>query len=280
MSAEQAAMGPTEYIVHHLHHLNSTEQASMIDFSVINCDTIFFSALMLALLLFGLYRVAKKATSGVPGRMQCACEMVMEFIEEQSKLIVGAHVDRSFITPAAITVFLWVTLMNGIDLLPVDLIPWLAKPLGLHYMRPLPTADLNGTMGISVGVLVLSIYYGIKAHGGAGYVKGLFTAPFGNNPILWPCNFILNIIEYCAKTVSLAMRLFGNMFAGELIFFLIALLGGYCLAFGVVGGAGSVFGHIVAGFCWWMFHVMIILLQAFIMMMLSLVYIGQAFAGH
>ena len=238
--ATEAAQSPTEYMVHHLTHNASGKMSSIVDFSVINYDTVVFSVLMLVLCLGLLYLGAKKATSGVPGKWQCAVEMVVDFVEEQSKAIVH----------------------------------------GDHYLRPLPTADLNGTLGISVSVLVLCIYYGFKVKGAGGFVHELFTAPFGNNIFLWPFNFILNLVEYVAKTVSLGMRLFGNMYAGELLFFLIALLGGYALSFGVVGGSLSVFGQVVAGLCWWLFHILIVLLQAFIMMMLTLVYLGQAHDSH
>ncbi len=276
--ATTEALSPTGYMLHHLAHNASGKMASIIDFSVINYDTIVFSVLMLCVGLWLLYRGARKATSGVPGKWQCAVEMLVEMVEEQSKSIV--HGDRSFIAPAALTVFVWVVLMNAIDLIPVDLLPWLASLVGIHYLRPLPTADLNGTLGISVSVLLLCIYYGFKVKGAGGFVHELFSAPFGNNVLLWPCNFALNIVEYIAKTVSLGMRLFGNMYAGELVFFLIALLGGYALSFGAVGGSLSALGQVVAGLCWWLFHILIVLLQAFIMMMLTLVYLGQAHESH
>lgn len=276
MSAE--ALSATEYITHHLTHLSSAKQAGIIDFSVINFDTLTFSVLMLALALYLLYRAAHKATSGVPGRWQCAVEILVEMVDEQAKAIV--HGDRTFVAPLALTVFVWVVLMNAIDLIPVDLLPMVAGWFGITHLRPLPTADLNGTMGISVGVLLLMIYYGLKIKGPAGFAHELFTAPFGNNICLWPFNFALNLIEYVAKCVSLGMRLFGNMYAGELLFFLIALLGG-CLLDGSVGmGVFGVAGHAFAGICWWLFHVLIVLLQAFIMMMLTLVYIGQAHESH
>ena len=267
----------TEYITHHLTHLSSAKQSGIVDFSVINYDTLFFSIVILALGLWLLYLAANKATSGVPGKWQCAVEMLVDFVADQAKSII--HGDRTFIAPLALTVFVWVTLMNCIDLIPVDLIPMIAGWFGIHYMRPLPTADLNGTMGISLGVLVLMIYYGIKIKGLGGFSKELFVAPFGNNILLWPFNFLLNLIEYVAKTVSLGMRLFGNMYAGELLFFLIALLGALWSGFDL-GSVAGVFGHFVAGVCWWLFHVLIVLLQAFIMMMLTLVYIGQSHEGH
>ena len=275
MSAE--ALTATEYITHHLTHLSSTKQSSIIDFSVINFDTLFFSILMLVTALWLMYRGAKKATSGVPGKWQCAVEMLVEMVDEQAKSIV--HGDRTFIAPLALTVFVWVALMNAIDLIPVDLLPMSAGWFGIHYVRPLPTADLNGTVGISVGVLFLMIYYGIKIKGFGGFTHELFTAPFGSHPLLMPFNLALNLIEYLAKTVSLGMRVFGNMYAGELVFFLIALLGSIWVGFDALSVFGVV-GHAVAGICWWLFHVLIVLLQAFIMMMLTLVYIGQAHEGH
>ena len=268
----------TEYIQHHMAHLSSMKQGVIVDFSVLNYDTIFFSILMMVVMFFLLRAGAKNATSGVPGKVQCAVEMLVEMVNNQAKSIV--HGDRTYIAPLALTVFCWVTLMNSIDLIPVDLFPMIAGWFGLHYLRPLPTADLNGTLGISFGVLLLMFYYGIKVKGATGFVVELFTAPFGKNPLLWPFNLLLNLIEYLAKFVSLGMRLFGNMYAGELLFFLLGLLGGFALEFGPIGAASAGLGQIAAGLVWWLFHVLIVLLQAFIMMMLTLVYIGQAHSSH
>ena len=268
----------TEYIQHHMAHLSSMKQGVIVDFSVLNYDTIFFSILMMVVMFFLLRAGAKNATSGVPGKVQCAVEMLVEMVNNQAKSIV--HGDRTYIAPLALTVFCWVTLMNSIDLIPVDLFPMIAGWFGLHYLRPLPTADLNGTLGISFGVLLLMFYYGIKVKGATGFVVELFTAPFGKNPLLWPFNLLLNLIEYLAKFVSLGMRLFGNTYAGELLFFLLALLGGFALEFGPIGAASAGLGQIAAGLVWWLFHVLIVLLQAFIMMMLTLVYIGQAHSSH
>ena len=272
------APSATEYIQHHMQHLQSLKQNVIIDFSVVNYDTIFFSILALLAVFFLLRLGAKKATSGVPGKMQCAVEMLVEMVDNQAKNIV--HGDRTFIAPLALTVFCWVAMMNCIDLIPVDLFPAIGGLFGLHYLRPLPTADLNGTLGISFGVLLLLFYYGIKVKSFSGFIVELFTAPFGKFPLLWPFNFAMNIIEYLAKFVSLGMRLFGNMYAGELVFFLVALLGGFALDFGAVGAASAGLGQVVAGLVWWLFHVLIVLLQAFIFMMLTLVYIGQAHSSH
>ena len=278
MAASGHAPTATEYIVHHLTHLTSTgeKQGFIVDFTVFNVDTIVFSVLIMSCALLLMWLAARKVTSGVPGKFQAAIETLVELVEEQSKSIV--HGDRSFIAPLALTVFLWIVLMNAIDLIPVDLFPWIAGKLGIHYLRPLPTADLNGTLGMSLSVLLLMIYYGIKIKGAGGWVHELFTAPFGSHPLLLPFNFLLNLIEYAAKAASLGMRLFGNMYAGELLFFLIALLGGYA-AFNATGIMLTI-GHVLAGTAWLLFHILIILLQAFIFMMLTLVYIGQAHEAH
>ena len=276
MAAE--APTATEYIQHHMAHLASMKQGSIIDFSVVNYDTLFFSVLMLVVAFFVLRAGAKKATSGVPGKMQCAVEMLVEMVNNQAKNIV--HGDRTFVAPLALTVFCWVTLMNCIDLIPVDLFPMMAGWIGLSHLRPLPTADLNGTLGMSLGVLLLMLYYGVKVKGFSGFIAELFTAPFGKHPALWPFNFMLNLIEYLAKFVSLGMRLFGNMYAGELLFFLLALLGGFALEFSPIGAVGAGVGQVICGLAWWLFHVLIVLLQAFIFMMLTLVYIGQAHSSH
>jgi F-type H+-transporting ATPase subunit a len=277
MAASGHAPTATEYIVHHLTHFSTGKQKSIIDFSVFNVDTIIFSLLVLSSVLLVLWLVARKVTSGVPGRFQAAVESLVELVEEQSKSIV--HGDRTFIAPLGLTVFLWVVMMNAIDLIPVELLPWIAHNVfHMEYLRPLPTADLNGTLGMALGVLTLMIYYGVKIKGFGGWVHELFTAPFGAHPLLWPFNFLLNLIEYASKTVSLGMRLFGNMYAGELLFFLIALLGGYA-AMNATGVLLTI-GHVIAGTAWLLFHILIVLLQAFIFMMLTLVYIGQAHEGH
>jgi F-type H+-transporting ATPase subunit a len=275
LTVEGAAHAPTaqEYIRHHLSHLSNTHQHGPVDFSVFNYDTIFWSIAMGIVGSLIMWFAARRATAGVPGRFQAAVEMMVEMVDDQAKSIV--HGDRSFIAPLALTVFVWVALMNSLDFLPVDMFSSAFGALGIEHLLPyhrvVPTADINGTFGISLGVLVLMIYYGIKIKGFGGWIHELFAAPFG----IWmaPFNLLLNVIEYAAKMVSLGMRLFGNMFAGELLFLLIAMLGASFTAFGIIG-------HIVAGSVWAIFHILIVLLQAFIFMMLTLVYIGQAHEGH
>ena len=252
-------------------HFSTSKQTGIVDFSIINIDTLFWSIFVGVLGCLVMYMAARKATAGVPGRFQALIEMVVEMVEEQSKSIV--HGDRSFIAPLALTVFVWVALMNSLDFLPVDMFGALFKLFGNDhaYHRVVPTADLNGTLGMSLGVFALMIFYGIKIKGLGGFIHELFAAPFGI--MMAPFNFILNVIEYSAKTVSLAMRLFGNMYAGEILFMVIAMLGS-------IGNAYGIIGHVIAGTAWAIFHILIVLLQAFIFMMLTLVYIGQAHEGH
>jgi F-type H+-transporting ATPase subunit a len=271
-AVEGAAHAPTasEYIVHHLGHLSTHHQEKIVDFSIFNLDTIFWSVTMGVLGCLIMWLAARRATSGVPGRLQAFVEMVVEMVDDQAKAIV--HGDRRFIAPLALTVFVWVTLMNALDFLPVDLFSAIFRLVGIDiHHRVVPTADLNGTLGMALGVLALMIYYSVKIKGLGGWVHELFAAPFG----IWlaPFNFLLNLIEYAAKTVSLGMRLFGNMYAGELLFLLIALLGSMATAFGFIG-------QVIAGSMWAVFHILIVILQAFIFMMLTLVYIGQAHEAH
>jgi F-type H+-transporting ATPase subunit a len=273
MAAGSNAPTASEYIVHHLAHLNTSgaAQKNIVDFSIINLDTVFYSVVTGLLMAFVMYRAARAVQVGAPGRLVGAVEALVEFVHEQARTIV--HGDIRNIAPLALTSFVWIFLMNAMDLIPVDLPGRIGELFGLHYMRAVATADLNATLAMAIVVLGASIYYGIKIKHPGGFVKELFSAPFGSGIVLAPFNFLLNLIEYAAKTVSLGMRLFGNMFAGELVFMLIALLGGVATWWG--------FGlHFVAGLGWAIFHILIITLQAFIFMMLTLVYIGQAHEGH
>jgi F-type H+-transporting ATPase subunit a len=284
---EAAANAPNagEYVVHHLTQLNTSghAQVSIVDFSVINLDTLFYSILMGVLGLFLMWRVARSVTSGVPGRGQAALEIVIEMVANQAKAIVHSEESRKFVAPLALTIFVWVFLMNSMDFLPVDLLPWFWQWLTGNphaYMRVVPTADLNDTLGMSISVLLLCFWYNIKIKGLGGWVHELFTAPFGNHPLLYLPNFLMQMIEFLAKTVSHGMRLWGNMYAGELLFMLIALMGA---TFGVSSGlTGPLLwmGQVLVGTGWALFHIFIVVLQAFIFMMLALVYIGQAHESH
>jgi F-type H+-transporting ATPase subunit a len=282
--AAEHALTSGQYITHHLGHLRSAPQAGIIDLSVINYDTLFWSISMAVITCLLLWAASRKATAGVPSRFQAAVEFVVELVDDQAKAIV--HGDRSFVAPLALTVFIWVALMNSMDFLPVDLFATMFRALGIHgpgghepFFRVVPTADLNGTFGMALVVFACMIYYNLKIKGLGGFIKELFTAPFGAHPGLWIFNLGINIIEFVARTVSLAMRLFGNMFAGELIFLLIALLGATWVGFTAqsVALAGL---QIALGSVWAIFHILIVFLQAFIFMMLTLVYIGQAHEGH
>ena len=280
-----SAHGPTasEYVVHHLTHLNTLggPQKHIVDFSVLNLDTLFYSIVLGVLTVYLLYRAAKKATSGVPTRFQAAVEILVEMVADQAKGVIHSAESRKFVAPLGLTVFLWILFMNTMDLLPVDLLPriwegvYAAMGGDPHhaYMRVVPTADVNATLGMSIGVLLICLYYNVKIKGLGGWLHELFTAPFGSHPVLYPVNFLMQIIEFLAKTLSHGLRLFGNMYAGELIFILIALLGGTATVLGFVG-------HVLAGTAWAIFHILIIVLQAFIFMMLTLVYVGQAHEGH
>jgi F-type H+-transporting ATPase subunit a len=291
MAAENAAsamahQGPTagEYIAHHLTHWQNKPMKGVIDFSVYNYDSIFWSILLGVLGSFVMWRVAKSMTSGVPGRMQAAVEFLVEFVDTQAKGIVHNEKSRKLVAPLALTVFVWIFLMNSMDFLPVDLIPKIWESIqgsmghDPHhaYMRVVPTADLSTTLGLSVSVLLVCIFYNIKIKGLGHWVHELFSAPFGAK--LGPINFAFQMIEFVAKTVSHGMRLFGNMYAGELLFMLIALMGG-ALSFSSTGIMLGI-GHVLAGTVWSIFHILIVALQAFVFMMLTLVYVGQAHDAH
>jgi F-type H+-transporting ATPase subunit a len=279
-----AANAPSagEYIGHHLTHLQNKPMAGVIDFSVFNIDSIFWGILLGVLGSLFLWKAASKATSGVPGRFQAAVEILFEMVDSQAKGIIHNAESRKLVSPLALTVFVWIFLLNSMDFLPVDLFHTLFAVTGLdhsiHYFRVVPTADLSTTLGMSVSVLLICIYYNIKIKGFGGWFHELTTAPFGAHPILWPFNFVFQMIEFVAKTVSHGMRLFGNMYAGELIFMLIALMGGTA-AMSLTGILLPI-GHVIAGSIWAIFHILIVALQAFIFMMLTLVYIGQAHDAH
>ena len=280
--------GPTagEYIVHHLTHLQNKPMAGVIDFSVYNLDSIFWSVLLGVVASFFLWRAARGATAHAPGRFQAAVEILVEMVDSQAKGIIHSAESRKLVAPLALTVFVWIFLMNAMDLFPVDLFPkiweliYSANGGDPHhaYMRVVPSADLSTTLGLSTSVLLVCVFYNIKIKGIGGWVHELFCAPFGAHPLLWPVNFVMQMIEFAAKTVSHGMRLFGNMYAGEVVFMLIALMGGAAAA--TLPGVLLPIGHVIVGSIWAIFHIMIITLQAFIFMMLTLVYVGQAHDAH
>jgi|SRR5450755_192563 len=298
MAAEEHAPTAGEYIIHHLTHFGTGKPKGLVDFSVVNFDSVFFSALIGAIGCFLLWLAARKATSGVPGRFQAAVEILFDLVDNEAKGIVHNAESRKLVAPLALTVFVWIFLLNAMDLLPVDLLPiiwgWIYGATGHEaehaFLRVVPTADLSITMGLSVGVLIVCLVYNIKIKGLGGWLHELYVAPFGTvkltaNPLSWigfvllsVANVAMQLIEFVSKTISHGMRLFGNMYAGELIFLLIALLGG---AFTLtVGGFALAALHIFSGTVWAIFHILIITLQAFVFMMLTLVYIGQAHDSH
>ena len=230
----------------------------------------------------------------MPGRFQAAVEILFELVDNEAKGIVHNAESRKLVAPLALTVFVWIFLLNAMDLLPVDILPWIwgliygaaGHDPSHAYLRVVPTADLSITMALSFGVLLLCLFYSVKIKGLGGFLHELYVAPFGTvklsaNPLSWIgfillsiANVAMQLVEFVSKTVSHGMRLFGNMYAGELIFLLIALLGGaFTLS---VGGVALALLHIGAGWAWAVFHILIITLQAFVFMMLTLVYIGQA----
>ena len=283
-------MTAADYIKHHLQSLTSMSDVTqgqglknIADFSFINLDAIFFAVLLGVIGSFLLWRGAKKATAGVPGRFQAAVEILFEFVDNMCKSIIHNEQSRKAVAPLGLTLFVWIFLMNAMDMLPVDLLPMVWQGVtGNHHalLRVVPTADLNTTLALAIGVLLVCIYYNIKIKGFGGWIHELFSAPFG--PMLAPANFMLNLVEFLSKTVSHGMRLFGNMYAGELVFLLIALLGGAWASTGSVETLDPILFvfHLIAGLAWAIFHILVITLQAFIFMALAFVYIGQAHDAH
>ncbi len=256
------ASGPTsvEYIQHHLHN-NSIGEGG---FWVLNLDTLFYSWLLAGIMMYIAYTMGKSMTADTPSGSQNVLEAIVEFVQQQIRDIFPGS--NPLIGPLALTIFMWVFLMNAMDLLPVDLLPSLGDLVGIEHMKVVPTTDLSTTFALALSVFALIIYYNIKIKGPMGYLKMFLFHPFGK--YLIPVNIVMTTIEEIAKPVSLGLRLFGNMFAGELIFMLIALLGGASL-FGLIP-------QIVLGTGWAIFHILVVSLQAFIFMLLTIVYLAMA----
>lgn len=283
----EKAMTASDYIQGHL-SFNSHQVASG-NFWVLNYDSLIMSVILGVAVIGLIWWVARGATSGVPTKGQAFVELVFSFIDDQVKNIF--HGDRhSFIAPTALTVFLWVLAMNAMDFLPVDVMHHMIyEPLGLEHWRSVPTSDINTTFALALAVWFLMIFFSIKAKGLGGWVHELFYAPFGGpkffkpkkvigyvglllSPLLFVANFAFNIIEYVSKPLSHSLRLFGNMYAGEVIFLLIGL-------WAATGLSGTFFGAIL-GAGWSIFHILIVALQAFIFMMLTVVYLAMAHESH
>lgn len=253
-----STQGPTstEYIVHHLTHLKVGT-----GFWALHLDTLIVSGLT-GILVFGLmWRVARSATAGVPGPIQNFIEMTVNMIDAQVRDTF--HGESKLITPLAITIFIWVFVMNAMDLIPVDFLPSLMALFGVHYLRVVPTADPNATFAMSITVFLLMMFFNLKIKGFGGYTREVLTVPFGK--WLFPINIMFRVIEDLAKPISLALRLFGNMYAGEMVFILIAMLG---------------LSQPLLAVPWAIFHILIITLQAFVFMMLTIVYMAMAHESH
>lgn len=266
--------GTVEYIQHHLTNLCVGVDCETGGFMAWHIDTIVVSLALAALMVFAGMRVMKNATDGVPSGFQNFVESILEFVQGQVQDSFPGH--NPLIAPMALTIFVWVWLMNFMDLIPVDLLPLIGGWLGIHYLKIVPTTDLSTTMAMSLTVFILTVFYNIKVKGPVGYLKMFLFHPFGKFAI--PANIVMTAIEELAKPLSLGLRLFGNMFAGELVFLLIALLGGAATI-----GAGLLIWfplQIVLDLGWLIFHILVITLQAFIFMVLTIVYLGMAHQDH
>lgn len=261
------------YVQHHLHHLTLNLQTGQLNdeggFWSLHVDSLFFSILLGVVFLVVCRLVARRATADVPGKLQNFVEMLLDFVDAQVKETF--HGKTKLIGPLSLTIFTWILLMNLMDLLPVDLLPMVAGHLGLHYLRVVPTADVNTTFGLSLGVFLLIIIYQFAGKGIKGVFHEFTCTPFTANNmmvqiLLSPINLLMKLVEEIVKPVSLALRLYGNLYAGELIFILIALLPAW--AQWPLGGA------------WAIFHILIIAIQAFIFMMLTIVYLSMAYHEH
>ncbi|ELR64196.1 ATP synthase A chain [Photobacterium marinum] len=256
MAAPGEALTPSGYITHHLTNLSVGE-----GFWTVHIDSLFFSVLT-GLIFLGLFRkAAKTATSGVPGKLQCFVEIMVEFVDGSVKETF--HGRNKLIAPLALTIFCWIMLMNIMDLVPIDFLPYPAEHwLGIPYLKVVPSADVNITMAMALGVFALMIYYSIKIKGLGGFAKELALHPF-NHPVMIPFNLLLEVVSLLAKPISLGMRLFGNMFAGEVVFILIAALMPW-------------WAQWLGSLPWAIFHVLVITIQSFVFMMLTIVYLSQA----
>ena len=285
MTAAESKGGATEYILHHQTFLSNRAPHGIVDFSVINYDTVFFSV-VLAAVFFGLFwAVARKATTGVPGLTQNIIEWIVEKVDEQVRD--SFHGTNRLIAPLALTIFCWVFLFNFMDLVPVDLLPAAARGAGFAHLKVVPSTDLNATFALSLTVFILIIFYSLKMKGVVGFISELTLQPFNVRNVfvqalLVPVNFILESVTFLARPVSLSLRLYGNLYAGEMIFLLIAVL---TLSHGMhalssVGGWLGILGQFILGLIWTVFHILIITIQAFIFAVLTVVYLSMAHEHH
>ena len=283
MAAEQPTTA-NEYILHHLTFLSNKEPKGIVDFSVIHLDTVFFSVALALLFGGAFYLAARKANAGVPGKFQNFVELVVEFVDTQVKD--SFHGSNKLLAPLALTIFCWVFLFNAMDLLPVDLLPWAAHHVGVEHLKVVPTTDLNTTFAMSLTVFVLIIYYSIKVKGLGGFLAELTLQPFVAKNIfvkilLVPVNLLLEIVPFLARPISLSLRLYGNLFAGEMIFLLLAGLTLHGMQqLSSAGGWVLLLVQFGLAFVWAVFHLLVITLQAFIFMVLTIVYLSMAQEKH
>jgi F-type H+-transporting ATPase subunit a len=268
---------PTEYIQHHLTFFAHPVREG--NFWTVHVDTV-VTTLVLGVLAFGfLWLVTRKATTGVPSRTQAFVELLIDFVQDQVKGVYNGP--SKMVAPIALTTGVLVLLMNAMDFLPVDIMAWIYEHVfHAHYFRPVPTADVNTTFALALSVFGLMIFYSIKVKGLGGWVHELFCAPFGKNPLLWPFNLLFNAVEYVSKPLSHSLRLFGNMYAGEIIFLLLALLAASAAGMAVHWASVTFFFSALFNLGWAIFHILIVLLQAYIFMMLTIVYIAMAHEHH
>ena len=267
--AAATELTPTSYIQHHLTFLTKASEAG--GFWQVNVDTV-VTSVILGIFAFGfLWWVTRKATAGVPSKTQAFVELLIDFVNEQVKGIFQGELKT--IAPLALTVFVWVLFMNAMDFLPVDVMGlFYEHVLHQHNWRGVPTADVNTTFALALTVFALMIFYSIKVKGLGGWIHELFCSPFGSNPLLWPFNLLFNLVEYLSKPLSHSLRLYGNMYAGEIIFMLLGL-------WAATGIVGAVLGAVL-NLGWSIFHILIVVLQAYIFMMLTVVYIAMAHEHH
>ena len=262
-------LNATSYIQHHLSF--NAQSVGDHSFWTVYVDSLVVGAILGVVATALMWWVARGATSGVPSKRQAFVELLFGFVDDQVKGIF--HGKRDFIAPTALTVFVWVLLMNAMDFLPADIMSWiLTNVFHQDAFRIVPTADVNTTFALSLSVLFLMIYFSIAVKGLGGWIHDLFCSPFGANPILWPFNFLFNLVEYVSKPLSHSLRLYGNMYAGEIIFLLLWLWAATSLS-------GAFFG-VILGLGWSIFHILIVVLQAYIFMMLTIVYISMAHESH
>jgi F-type H+-transporting ATPase subunit a len=284
MADAEQAPGATEYILHHQSFLSNKAPHGIVDFTVINYDTVFFSVLLALVFFVTFWMVVRKATAGVPGRFQNLIEMIIEFIDTQVRD--SFHGTSKLIAPLALTIFCWIFLFNFMDVVPVDLLPAVARGAGFEHLKVVPSTDLNATFALSLTVFILIIFYSVKMKGLVGFIGELTLQPFRSKnffvqALLVPVNLLLESVTFLARPVSLSLRLYGNLYAGEMIFLLLAVLTLHGISgLASVGGWLALIAQLILGFVWAAFHLFVITLQAFIFMVLTVVYLAMAHEHH